>query len=496
MILHYLKELFLYFYGYTVFFYSMALLASYVLLLYLSYRYITKYKRWSDSYIKHMVKKNPYKPGISIVVGAFQSKDIVENIKSFLDIDYPDLEICIVHNDSPKAKLEARKNGKEIESLQKVIDAYKLVEVPYSNVQSIYSTQSKDGAYPERMFRSLTYPNLIVLDKVSGGTKADPINAGLNVITKPYFINTDIDCKLSVEAALQCIFPVLQDSSIIAVSGTMHMSNGYRPKTEKEKMQDIEKYGKVKEPFVRQATLWPSGLFQDLEYKRSFYVGKMGWSQINAMNNVSGGYGLFRTDIVKAAGGYDAASFAEDMDMVTRMVAYCCEQNIDYKIVQIPHGCCFTKGPTNIQSMRNQRIRWGRGLIQLMHNHRHIILNPKYKRLGMVAFFNTFLFEFIAPVIEALGLLTMIYLFVRNAINVNAFWVVFAAIYTFSMMLNLFVITYEYKIDHSYNKWSYCKLIVAALLEPIFYHPIITSFSLRGYWAYLIGKKGVWVAIN
>lgn len=504
MVLHYIKEFILYFYGYSVFFYSMALLASYVLLLYMSYRYITKYRRWSDSYIKHMVKTNPYKPGISIVAAARHEENIVANVESLLRIDYPNLEVCIVHNDDAdkKRKLaetkrkEADKKDEELKYLKMMIDAFQLVEVPHNNVRSIYAAQSKDGTYNERLFRSAKYPNLIVLDKVSAGTKADGINAGLNVISNPYFINTDVDCKLSEEAALQCIFPVLQDSSIIAVSGVMHISNGYIPKTKEQMDEEMQKEGRVKEPFIRHATLWPSGLFQDLEYKRSFYVGKMGWSQINAMNNVSGGYGLFNTEVVKAAGGYDAGSFAEDMDMVTRMVAYCCEQKRDYKIVQIPHGCCFTKGPRSIMDMKNQRIRWGRGLIQLMHNHHRLVLNPKYKRLGMIAFFNTFLFEFIAPVIEAIGFVTLIYLFVRHAININAFWIVFAAIYMFSMMLNIFVISYDYMIDHSYNWKSYLKLLIAAVLEPICYHPFVTLFSLRGYWAYIIGKKGQWVSIN
>lgn len=483
MILHYIKEAFLYFYGYTVFFYSLALIASYVILLYLAYRYTTKYKRWSNDYIKHMVKSNPYKPGISIVTGAYRGeKDIVANVNSFLAIDYPDLEICVVHNDKQSEKEKYREKGEEVPAMKELIENFRLVEVPYNYVQNIYSTHSYD-----RLFRSEIYPNLIVLDKVSGGTKADAINAGLNVISKPYFINTDIDCKLSKDAALQCIFPVLQDKSVIAVSGTMHMSNGFIPR----------KNAKPGDLGIKMATWEPSGLFQDLEYKRSFYVGKMGWSQINAMNNVSGGYGLFSTEVVRAAGGYNAASYAEDMDMVTRMAAYCCEQNRDYRIVQIPHGCCFTKGFTNMPSMMNQRQRWGRGLIQLMHEHRRLLLNPKYKRLGMVSFFNTFIFEFLAPIIEGFGMLTLVYLFLRHAINADTFWLVFFTIYFFSQMLNMFVITFTYAQGDAYDsKWNYLKLIVASLLEPIIYHPFVTFFSLKGYWVYLIGKKGQWVAIN
>src|SRR3712207_9507237 len=82
----------------------------------------------------------------------------------------------------------------------------------------------------------------------------------------------------------------------------------------------------------------PISLFQELEYLRSFVVGKMGWSAINAMSNVSGGYGLFRRDVVMAAGGYGSDSFAEDMDMLLRIMGYCCENNVEYKVVQIQIG--------------------------------------------------------------------------------------------------------------------------------------------------------------
>ena len=36
----------------------------------------------------------------------------------------------------------------------------------------------------------------------------------------------------------------------------------------------------------------PIPLFQNLEYMRSYLIGKMGWSAINGMPNVSGGFGL------------------------------------------------------------------------------------------------------------------------------------------------------------------------------------------------------------
>lgn len=454
----------IYFYGFIVFFYSITLMLSYVMLLILAYRYSSRYLKWTDDHIRHSVDSSPYIPGVSIVAGAYnEEKTIVENVNSLLKQDYPNFEVCIVND------------GSKDRTLDLLIENFDLIEVPYEYVYRINCRPFK------RLFKSKNplYANLTVVDKVNGGTKADAINGGLNVITNPYFINTDVDCILARDAMYHCIFPVLQDESIIAVSGTMSMSNGST--YEDGVLTDIR-------PPKR---LIP--LFQDLEYKRSFLVGKMGWSEINAMNNVSGGYGLFKTDVVIAAGGYAGDSFAEDMDMLTRMVGYCCEQGIKYRVVQIPHTCCWTEGPSNLKVLRRQRVRWGRGLIQHMHKHTYMMFRKKYGRLGMITFPYVILFEFLAPVIEFAGMLTTIYLCFTGGVNWETFWVMLLCIYAFGLMLSSFVVFYDYLCGGSYNSnRSYLSLMFAALLEPFFYHPFIVCFSLRGYFNYIIGTRAVW----
>ena len=354
-----------------------------------------------------------------------------------------------------------------------------MVEVPFEYVSKVNCAPFK------RLFRSANpkYSRLIVVDKVNGGTKADAVNAGLNVITNPFFINTDVDCILAKDAMYQCVFPVITDETIIAVSGTMSMSNGST--IDNGELVDIR-------PSNR-----PIPLFQDLEYKRSFLVGKMGWSKINAMNNVSGGYGLFSTEVVIGAGGYSSSSFAEDMDMITRMIAYCCDFNRVYRVVQIPHNCCWTEGPSNLRMLYRQRTRWGRGLIQMMWEHRRLLFNRKYKRLGLITMVYTFLFEFMAPIIETVGLLLMIYLAFTGGINWDTFFVTFFAIYIFSFMLSAFVVFYDFILGSSYTKLrSYLKLLLAAALEPIIYHPIIVFCSIVGYFKYVTRQKAVWKAME
>ena len=461
-------EFLLFFFGYVILGYSLLLIVSYVMLLVFAYKYSFRYRQWSNKYICNMVQSSPFVPGISVVAPAYnEEKTIVDNVRSLLKMDYPNFDVCIVND------------GSKDRTLELLIETFEMVEVPFEYVEHVHSAPFK------RLFKSINpaYARLMVVDKVNGGTKADAVNAGLNVISNPYFINTDVDCILSKDAMYQCIFPVIQDSHIIAVSGTMSMSNG--ASMSNGEIVDLR-------PSSR-----PIPLFQDLEYKRSFLVGKMGWSRINAMNNVSGVYGLFSTEVVVNAGGYSSTSFAEDMDMLTRMVAYCCDFNRPYRVVQIPHNCCWTEGPSNIKMLYRQRTRWGRGLIQLMWEHRRLLFNRKYKRLGLISMPYTFLFEFLAPIIETVGLGMTVYLAFTGGISWFSFFVTFLAIYVFSYMLSTFVVFYDYILGSSYtSRMSYLKLLLAAAFEPIIYHPLIVISSLVGYYRYITRQKAVWVSME
>lgn len=207
-----IKDIVFYFYGYVVFFYSMGLIVSYVILMWLAELGIFRKKRGNLSlYTKEIIDKSPYTPGVSIIAPAYnEERTIIENVNSLLGQDYPKFEVIIV-NDGSKDK-----------TLELLIDNFQLVEVPFAYVEYIRTKPYR------RLFKSTNpeYHRLIVVDKENGGTKADAVNAGLNASSYPYFVNIDVDGILVRDAISQCIIPILQDEEVIAVSGIMAVSNG------------------------------------------------------------------------------------------------------------------------------------------------------------------------------------------------------------------------------------------------------------------------------
>lgn len=447
--------------------YSIIILLNYTVLTILAWHnfYVSK-RKYTDLDLVTL-KNSPLAPGISIVAPAYnEEKTIISNVNSLLSLNYPNYEVVIV-NDGSKDK-----------TLDLLIEEYQLEEVPYSFVIKIPSKPIK------RIFKSTNplYNKLTIVDKENGGTKADAVNAGINICKYPYLLNTDVDCVLAKDALLMMILPVLKSSvRVIGIGATLRMLNNC----------DIEngEIVRVRPP----KTFFP--LVQEVEYLRSYLVGKMGWSVINSIPNISGGLGLFDIEILINAGGYDPESFAEDMDITTRMVAYMRDINRDFRIIQIPDTCCWTEGPPNFKIMQKQRTRWARGLFQFFVVHRKYLLNRRYGRLGMITMPYMFFYEFIAPIIEFVGILVTLYLIfvVGIKFNILSFLGVFFAIYIFGLTISITSILMDFLKKQHYKKLrEYFRLIGITLVEVFLYHPLIVFFSLRGYFDFLSKKNFTW----
>lgn len=463
-------EIIIYIYQYVVFVYSIAITINYITLAILGFVAIRrKTTNYTDKEQKLFTDSPEAAPGISIVAPAYNEEVIViDNVTSLLSLDYPKFEVVIV-NDGSKDK-----------TLELLIERFDLEEV------SIHYTYKVKCRPVKRIFKSVNplYDKLIVVDKLNGGTKADAMNAGVNIIQYDYFINTDVDCLLARDTLKKIIMPVLDSNvRVIAVGATMRMVNGC----------EVEDgiITRVRPP----SRIVP--LFQETEYLRSYLVAKMGWSSINAIPNVSGGFGLFDSNVVINTGGFDPLSHAEDMDMTIRIRAYMYDKGEKHKIEQIPDSCCWTEGPPNLKILWRQRTRWGRGLMQIFIVHRKFLFNRKYGRMGLLILPYSFLFEFLAPIIEFTGVLFLIHLIYNSEINFATFWLLLLFVYLIGVTSSMITITYDFLIKSQYNTLKeYFKLMLFSVVEALLYHPFVVIFSLQGYIQFFVRKEFKWGAMT
>lgn len=462
-----------YIFSYLVFFYT---LVAMVLLVYLAVRSNVAQKRLrvnvpDDDTIRYTLKSSPITPSVSIIAPAYnEEKTILDNVYSLLGIYYPNYDIIVVND------------GSTDKTLQLLIDEFQLEKVPFINLKRAPSRPIK-AIYKSR---DPKFSQVTVVDKEPGGHKSDSTNAGLNVCYSKYFVSTDVDCVIEPMALYRMIWQVINSHEpMVGVGATMLMLNGC-----------IVEDGRVVEAKVSNN---PLPAFQQLEYMRSFLIGKMGWSSINTLPNISGGFGLFDTEVVVKSGGYDPTSLAEDLDVLLRMVTYMENNGRDYRFAQIPQVCCWTEGPYNLRLLWRQRLRWSRGLCEVVSNHRKLFFNYKFSKMGVATLPYIFIFEFFAPIIEFTGFFFMIWLALVGAVNWNTAFVIFGMIYVFAISLNFLVIVYDYLLKAVKWKnywWAYLKLVIAGIFEPFLFHPFITLCSIVGYINYLRNRGEEWKTIN
>ncbi len=443
--------------------YSCLLFGTYFILATFSALDIMKYMR-RNSFIDYRdILAAPSAPSISIIAPAYnESKTIVENVRSLLNIHYVNFEVIIVND------------GSSDNTLQRMIDEYFLEPVPFAIDQKLES-KSIRAIYKSKI-PSLN--KLTVVDKVNGG-KADALNSGINVSKYDLFAAIDVDCILEYESLLKMVKPFMeqtQNDKVIAVGGVVRIVNSCE----------------VREGKIIKVNL-PTNIIprvQVLEYIRAFLLGRMAWSRLNGLILISGAFGMFDKKIAISVGGYNRKTVGEDMELVIRMRRFMEEKEIKYKVVYLPDPLCWTEAPSNFKILGKQRNRWTRGTAETLWIHKKLIFNPRYHFLGMVSMPFWFLFEWLAPIVETTAFLYLIMMAFLGILNVELFVTLLLLIYVFAIMYSTAAILFEELSFHQYKKKrDILRLLGTALIEPIFIHPITVYYAIRGNLDLLTGVK-------
>jgi cellulose synthase/poly-beta-1,6-N-acetylglucosamine synthase-like glycosyltransferase len=445
--------------------FGVSMLTAYLVLGVLSVLEIRHYRRKNSFVDYHQILISNEVPSVSIIAPAYnESATIIENINSLLSIQYPKGQVIIVND------------GSKDDTLQKVIREFDLVAVNYHHEQQI-PTKKVRAVYKAR---NPAFARLLVIDKENGG-KADALNVGLNLSSSELVACIDVDCMLAEDALLKMVKPFLEGNKrkVIAVGGAIKVANSC-----------VVKKGRLLKANLPERFL-PKA--QILEYTRAFLMGRMGWSRINGLMLISGAFGLFDRKVAVAAGGYDPATVGEDMELVVRMRKYMEQKKEKYKVSFIPDPLCWTEVPEDRKILGSQRNRWTRGTIETLWIHRRLFFNPRYRILGLLSYPFWFFFEWMAPIIETLGVLYFIFLLFSTGVHWLFFISLLAAVYLFAVMFTAWSLLTEDSFFEKYPKTGdMFRLIGVSLVEPLLYHPFVIWHSIKGNWTKLRGKNVKW----
>jgi len=178
-----------------------------------------------------------------------------------------------------------------------------------------------------------------ILPKWQRGGRVSSINLGVREATGEIVMVVDADTSFDnnmVERATRHF----ADTNVVAVAGNLRVRN------------------------------WNASFVtrhQAIEYILSIYFSKIGLSEFNVLNNVSGAFGIFRRDFVQKAGFWNTGT-AEDLDMTIRIKNYFGEHP-GLRIVFEPEAIGHTEVPDTLRGYLDQRLRWDGDLLYVYRKH-------------------------------------------------------------------------------------------------------------------------------
>lgn len=448
-----LLEKFIYYYSLFILAYSIIVTILYLVLIVVSWRRLREFVGIIKTNITGV---SHYTKPISIVVPAYNEEEIIiDSVKSFLQLDYPEYEVIVVND------------GSTDQTLTKLIDFFDLYPIELNSDTKIQTAHLKQA------YKSHTYSDLILLDKENGG-KADALNAGINTSVYPLFCAIDADCIIEKDALLRIVSPFLKHDETIAVGGMVRIANG----SEIKDGQIINT--KMPKKMIER--------FQVIEYFRAFLTSRVGWQRYNALMIISGAFGLFKKSAVIEVGGFEK-TIGEDMELILRLHEKFRQSGEDYHIDFASDAVCWTQAPDSYNGLESQRIRWHRGLLDSLNRHKKMIANPKYGVIGLASMPYFFLVELLGPVIETIGYIVMglaIYLDLFS----SAVIFIFLLTCLMGILFSYSAILFE---EISYKRYGDLKdillLFCVSVLEQFYYRQLTVWWRVKAFFNYSKGSK-------
>lgn len=408
--------------------------------------------------IKNEIKHDFYFP-VSILVPAYNEEvTIVDSIESLLKLDYRLYEIIIVDD------------GSSDNTVKELVEHFKMRRVHQPIRKRLECEQEKEVYRADGLKVPVT-----LISKYNGG-KGDALNMGINASAYPYFLCIDADSMLQEDSLEKIVQPVMEENNVVAVGGLVRASQSL-------KMKDGKCVG-YRMPWNLVTCM------QIMEYDRSFLAARILLDRFNGNMIISGAFGLFKKDIVIAAGGYDRETLGEDMELVVRLHVFCRNNKLPYLVRYEPDAVCWSQVPESLGDLRKQRRRWHLGLFQSLMKHRRMFMNPVYGWLGMVSYLYYLLYELLSPVFQVAGWIAMAASAAMGILNWN-FMIQFYLMYTaYNAVLTITIFFQRiYTMGMKMSMLDVVKAIIVCVLENVFFRLFLDAVRVTAFIGYGKRKK-------
>lgn len=451
-----------------ILFYFLLLNTVYLVTVILGALEVRHTRRWEPTSDLDEIFANPLTPGVSVVAPAYNEElSILESVRSILRLRYPEFELIVVDDGSTDNTFGLLRDEFDLRPTQRLVPSL----VP--TIGEVTEVHEAAGDVP-----------LVVVRKTNTGRRSDATNAGINAARKPLVCIVDSDSVLDENALLLVARPFVEDPEhVVATGGVVRAMNGA-----------VVRDGVIED--IRLPKGWLARI-QVVEYLRSFLLGRTGWSRIGGLMIISGAFGLFRTDLLHRLGGYDLENIGEDAELVTRIHKTMHDEGVEYRVVFVAEPVCWTEVPDKLKGLAGQRRRWSLGGAEVIWKHRRMLGNPRYGVIGMLTLPFFLLFEILGPVVELVGLISLVLGASLGLLDPQFALIVGGLAIAYGLLLSAAAIAVEEFSFRRYRRWSDLLLTIAtSFLEWFGFRQLHAWWRLQGLWAAVRGRRVEWGEIE
>jgi len=215
--------------------------------------------------------------------------------------------------------------------------------------------------------------------------------------------------------------------------------------------------------------------FVSYEYVNAQAGARRAQNVLGAHACLAGGAQLLRRESLEAIGGtIDTSSLAEDTFTTLNV------QLTGRRVVFEPHAIVWAEEPQDVNGLWKQRLRWGRGNVQVTLRYRRIWLRRRrFGRLGGVSFALIWFSVFLMPVFMATSSAALIALYIHDPdFSIS----VFKALWFVNFTTYLFITLTSFSLDPAAARTSWREGIL---------FPGLVSLAIMAY-ATIPGISATW----
>jgi cellulose synthase/poly-beta-1,6-N-acetylglucosamine synthase-like glycosyltransferase len=230
--------------------------------------------------------------------------------------------------------------------------------------------------------------------------------------------------------------------------------------------------------------------FQHLDYLRSFFGNRLGWTRLNTMLCAVGAFQIWRRDVLEELGGFSTAFTCEDIELTFRVHEQFRREGRPYEIISLPDTVGVTEGPDTVRKLVAQRERWQRVILETVVHYRGMLFRRSYGTVGFVGMPFFLVSEVVAPLFELLALASIVAGFALQAIPVEQTLLTLAVLALMNGVLTSTAVLLQDRSSRAYPLRDLVRLVVLGPLDLFLYRPLIFWARAKGTFRYLRGDKG------